>query len=718
MTALSRAVSLLRSGETAAARAVLLADAGESAQRDFLLGACAHALQDIPGAIAAFTDALRRDAAHAPAACALGSLFAGLGRPHDAVALFRKTLLQVEDDQLRFNLAVALEDTGQDEAALAEYGTVLARTPGHYGARHNRAGVLARLQRLKEAAADYRFLVDNAPQETLPWHNLGEIELALGNYEAATRRLETVLQREPRNGKALLSLAVALAANGDIAASRTRFAALREVEPARWEDARARLNNVRGQDADIDPRLLFLIRQQEHLQACNWRHWTLFGEIFRDLARAPGDGDALALAYLAMHAPMSAAEQLALTRRIAAQVSRHAPPPYAHTPRPAPARLRVGYAATRFGHHVTGLLFRHFFASHDTGAVEVHLLSLGPDDGSANIATIRATPELVWHDLSQVDDREAAARIHALGLDVLVDLAVYNDMPRPEVLAAHPAPVQVGWQGAAYSSGAAWQDYVIADAVVRPGDGWCSEAEVLLPGCYFTCSTEGVPPAPPPRTRLGLPEDKFVFACLNVASKLEPGIFDIWMRILARCPDSVLWLLGSGGSAQVFNLKREAEWRGIDPRRLLFASRVLPEAHIARQGAADLFLDTGYYNGHTTIAESLWAGTPALTCPGETFASRVGASLVTSCDLPELVMATWEDYEATAVSLYQQREQLQQLRTRLAATRLEAPSFKLRTQAAALEKAYRHMRERFAQGLPPASFHVAELDARVSPPSA
>lgn len=711
MSALNQAVSLLQGGDAGAARALLLSRADDSAQHAFLLGACAHALQDLPAAIAAFTTALRRDPAHAPAACALGSLYAGLGRTPDAIALFRQTLERVEDDQLRFNLGVALEDSGQVDAALAEYSRVLTRVPDHYPARHNRAGLFAARQRLSEAIADYRQLVASHPEQTLPRHNLGELELAHGNYEAAIELLQGVVARQPENGKALLSLAVAFAANGDIDASRVRFAALRKVEPTRWEDARARLNGARGSDADIDPRLLFLVRQQEHLQACNWRHWPRFTDLFHDMVRAPGEGDALPLAYLAMHAPLEAREQLALNRHIAAQVARSAPSTYTHAPLPVPARLRVGYAATRFGQHVTGRVFRHFFAAHDPAAVELHLISLAPDDGSATLAMVRATQGAAWHDLGSISDGDAAARIHALGLDILVDLAVFNDQPRPAVLAARPALVQVAWEGAAYSSGAPWLDYVVADAVVRPCDGWCSEAEVLLPGSYFTCSMEAAPPGIPARARLGLPEDRFVFACLNVASKLSPDLFDSWMRILAQCPASVLWLLASGGGAQVLNLKREAEWRGIDPRRLLFAGRVDAEAHIARLGAADLFLDTRCVNGHTTVAESLWAGTPVLTCPGATFASRVGASLVTSMGLSELVAASPEDYEATAISLYRDPDRLAALRARLATTRIGAPTFDLRHQAAHLEKAYRHMRERFARGLPPASFSVADLDA-------
>jgi predicted O-linked N-acetylglucosamine transferase (SPINDLY family) len=368
----------------------------------------------------------------------------------------------------------------------------------------------------------------------------------------------------------------------------------------------------------------------------------------------------------------------------------------------------VGYVATHFGHHVTGLLFRNFFAAHDPHAVEVFIIGLGAADDSDNLKKIRATPGVHWHDLSALGDAEAAAAIRALNLDIAVDLAVYNDNPRPEVMGRRPAPIQVSWQGAAYSTGSPAFDYVIADALVSPGKGWCHEAEVQLPDCYFICSHDGAPPATPARATLGLPSDKFVFCCLNIAAKIEPGIFDSWMRILKAAPDSVLWLL-AGNTAQIINLKREAEWRGVDPRRLLFAYRVRPDEHIARMGAADLFLDTRYFNGHTTVAESLWAGTPVLSCPGETFASRVGASLIQSMRLPELIATSWESYEEKAIALYRDRTALQALRTRLAETRWHSATFDMPLKARHMEKAYRHMRERFAQGLAPAPFNITDL---------
>ena len=696
----------LQCGDAQRARSLLLAQPLAHAEQDFLLGVCAHALQEIPQALQHFAQALRRDAHHASAAAALGALLAGLGRHADAEQVFRQSLDHIDDIQVRFNLAVVLEDCNRLDEALAEYNRLILANPEHYAPRHNRAGLLARRLQLADAAADYRELIRRHPDKTLPWLNLADIEISQGHYEAALKRLEEVVRREPANAKAVLSTAIAAAAGGQFVESSHAFAQLHQLDPALWQSALDRINGQTGTASLPEPRLIFLVRQHEHLAACDWSRWPLYTQVFREFVRRPDKGECISLMFRSQACPLDAREQRQLATTVAGQ---YAAPAYQHAASPAPARLRIGYLAASFGDHVMGNVLRRFYAAHDPRRVEIIILSLAPFDGSAPAQEIRATPHLQWLDLSRLDDDAVVQRIHALQLDVLVDLAGYNDNPRPGILARRPAPVQAGWLCATYTSGAPWLDYILSDPHVRPQDNWCSEAEVLLPECYFTLSTDGTPPVVPGRSSLGLPENRFVFACLNGPFRIDPDTFDVWMRILQSTPDSVLWLLGDN-SAVVLNLKREAEWRGVDPRRLLFAPRCTPEAHQARFGAADLYLDTRYYNGHTTVAQALWAGLPVLTCPGNTFASRVAGSLLHSCALPELVMPDWQAYEREAIALYAQRDRLQALRQRLATTRLHAAPFNLPLQARHLEKAFRHMRERFAQGLPPVPFAVTDLD--------
>src|SRR5262249_29908987 len=146
------------------------------------------------------------------------------------------------------------------------------------------------------------------------------------------------------------------------------------------------------------------------------------------------------------------------------------------------------------------------------------------------------------------------------------------------------------------------------------------------------------------------PETGFVFCSFSNPVKIRPELFDIWVRLLGGIDGSVLWLLEDGLDA-TRNLKREAERRGIDPSRLVFARQAPLAQHLARHRLADLFLDTLPYGAHTSASDALWTGLPVLTIEGGTFAGRVGMSLLHAAGLPEMSARSLEEYEAVALDL-------------------------------------------------------------------
>ena len=238
-------------------------------------------------------------------------------------------------------------------------------------------------------------------------------------------------------------------------------------------------------------------------------------------------------------------------------------------------------------------------------------------------------------------------------MQILVDLAVYNKQATTGVFALRPAPVQVSYLGFPGTSGADFYDYILTDRVVTPPDqqAWYSEKFAYLPDCYHVNDHELViPDTDPDRTKYGLPQAGFVFCSFNNAYKIEPGIFDAWMRIHDRVPESVLWLLDHGETTCA-NLQREAERRGIDRERLVFAPKLAKEAHLARHRHANLFLDTRYYNAHTTGSDALRAGVPIVTLAGQTFASRVAASLLEATGMQELLTTSIDEYSDLAVRM-------------------------------------------------------------------
>ncbi len=290
-----------------------------------------------------------------------------------------------------------------------------------------------------------------------------------------------------------------------------------------------------------------------------------------------------------------------------------------------------------------------------------------------------------------------------MGIDIAVDLKGFTQDQRMGIFSYRAAPIQVSYLGYPGSTGAPYIDYVVADKTVIPqaSQPCYSEKIAYLPNSYqVNDSSRKISDKVVTRSELGLPECGFVFCCFNNNHKIVPSTFDSWMRILDRVPGSVLWLLQDNPTA-AGNLRKEAASRGLDPHRLVFAPRTDVAEHLARHRAADLFLDTLPYNAHTTAVDALWAGLPLLTLEGQTFAGRVAASVLQAIGLPEMITRSEADYESLAVALASNPEQLQAIRSRLAANRLTQPLFDTRLFAGHIEALYARMYDRFHAGLEP-----------------
>jgi predicted O-linked N-acetylglucosamine transferase (SPINDLY family) len=288
----------------------------------------------------------------------------------------------------------------------------------------------------------------------------------------------------------------------------------------------------------------------------------------------------------------------------------------------------------------------------------------------------------------------------------------YTGKCRSRIFAFRPAPLQVNFLGFPGTMGASYMDYIVADRTVVPDDHKSAYAEniVRLPDTYLPSDrTRAIDERTPTRAEAGLPATGFVFASFNNAYKFSPPIFDVWMRLLAQVDGSVLWLPDHHPLA-TSNLIREADRRGIDRSRLVFAAPVpSPASHLARLRLADLFLDTLPYNAHSTANDALWAGLPVLTCIGNSFAGRVAASLLHAAGLPELITESLSSYEALALELARDRERLAAVKATLNRNRDACALFDTKRFTRHLEAAFAAMWERYQNGDPPADFDVRSV---------
>jgi predicted O-linked N-acetylglucosamine transferase (SPINDLY family) len=364
-------------------------------------------------------------------------------------------------------------------------------------------------------------------------------------------------------------------------------------------------------------------------------------------------------------------------------------------------RLRVGYLSADYRNHPVGFVFPKVVELHDRSRFEVIAFSVGVNDGSE----IRSRLESAFDRF--VDARNLS--VHALAecvrennIDILIDLNGWTSDGRPETFALRCAPIQVNWLGYAGTMGhPKLADYLIGDPVVTPFDhaDCYTETLALLPHCYLPVDTAQISRAAPARSEAGLPEDVFVFCSFNNSYKFNPQVFDLWCKILRDAPNSCLWLSRPAGDA-ADRLVAEAVSRGVAADRIIFAPRVDGrEDHLLRLQLADIALDPFPYNSHSTGVDVLWAGVPMISCLGETFPSRVGASLLHAVGLGEMVVNSVEDYHMVAVAMYRDRQRLADIRQRLREERDRQPLFDMPEFVKSLECLYVEMYKNHSLGV-------------------
>jgi len=538
-----------------------------------------------------------------------------------------------------------------------------------------------------DAAASRRLLerlVSAAPGHIDARLALGDMLLQTGEAVAARAQAEQVLAISPDHPPAYYMLGICCLQLGEIEAAYARF-----------EDARL----------DLAPQLFGYIQYMAHLSLAE-ADWRGYDDQIAFFERRLAAGQASWQPTFSMLTSRSPADIGQAARSYAAMMH-PAQTPLWQGERWKNDRIRLGFVTGEIADHPVAHLLVGVLENLDRSAFEVTGFDYGPVSDDPVRRRILAAFE-TFHEVAHLDDLAIARAVRRNDVDIAIWVGGYGHNSRPQILAHRPAPVQVNFLGYPGTMGAPWLDYLIADKTVLPESETPHYAEQIawLPGAYQPTDNRAQIAPTPTRVQQGLPEGAFVFMAYNVAGKISPAIFDVWMRIMKRTPGSVLWLPAGEGAASA-NLQHEAQARGIDPARLVFAPRTPARAaHVARHRLADLFLDTLPFNAHSTASDALWAGLPVITCRGTTFPGRVCASLLTAAGLPELVTETLADYEDLAVALASDPMRLSALRRRVTDEVHVSPLFDTARYTRNLEAAFREMYAISQAGEPPRSFAV------------
>ncbi|MEA2905693.1 MAG: protein O-GlcNAc transferase [Alphaproteobacteria bacterium] len=642
------------------------------------------------------------------------------GRNDEALALLEAALrVNPHSPRALSNHGLVLYVLRRFEDALASLDRSLSLNPDFVEAHNNRGNVLLRLKRFDEALASFERALALAPGFVEAHNNRGNSLQGLKRHEEALASYDRALALRPNYPDALYNRGSALKAldrQAEALASLERAHALRPDHAETLFVRGDALNDLKRYEEAIASYEKAIALRPDHpyaysgiaesaLAICDW---TRTAELKRRLETQVAEQTAIVNPFTLLRLSDGPSLHLRCARAFLAD-KLGGPRAAAWSGKAGShGKIRIAYLSADFHRHATAHLIAELIELHDRARFEVHGVAFDRDDGSAvRQRLVKAFDR--FHDVRTRSDRDIASRMRELEIDIAVDLKGYTKDSRPDIFAWRAAPIQASYLGYPGTMGAAFIDYIIADAVVAPFEHapFYHEKIVQLPDCYqVNDSKREIAPRAPARAGAGLPERGFVFCCFNNNYKITAPVFDIWMRLLKQVPGSVLWLLRENDAAER-NLHREAQARGVDPARLVFAPRLTLGEHLARHRLADLFLDTLPYNAHTTASDALWAGLPVVTCQGEAFAARVAASLLRAVGLPELVTRNAADYEALALRLAADAAALGEFRARLAANRTTRPLFDCDRFRRHIEAAYATMWETRQRGDPPRSFAVA-----------
>jgi protein O-GlcNAc transferase len=692
------------------------------------LGITYHQLADLHQAISAYRKAIALKPDSAEAHYNLGNTFKEQRRFDQANSCYQQAAaLNPLLIEASYNLAAVLQKKGCIESAIANLKRCIEVRPDWAEAHCNLGHLYVQQVLFDDAICHYQEAIRLNPKLDEALNNLGNVFKEQGRFDEAIVCYQRALRIHRGNAEVHSNLGVAYSTSNRMAEALGCFQEATRINP-RFAEAYNFMGLVLAEQGQRDQAIdcfqkaidfkpnfaeaySYLIHQLQY--TCNWHLLKIYSEKLDNLCCKTGQENTRMVEPpfigVARHADKQwhLQNSKAWSRKIAHPFTKVRQTFAFNTRQHKTKKLTIGYLSGDFHDHATAHLMQSLFGLHDREKFKILCYSYGPEDHSSyRQQIVRQCDQFV--DIRDLPTIDAARRIYADRVDILVDLKGHTQGARLGILACRPAPVQVHYLGYPGTTGADFIDYLITDRIVIPPEHACyySEKLVFLPHCYqVNDHRQKIAARIPTKQELGLPDSVRVFSSFNLPYKIDPSMFDCWMRILDQIPDSVLWLF-DGGKTATQNLKRESRSRGIDPRRLVFAEKLPKAEHLARLRLADLALDTRMVNGHTTTSDSLWAGVPVITLLGDHFASRVSASLLSAVGLSKLIVDHLDAYESLVLRLATHPDELQQIKIKLAANRLTEPLFDTHSFVGHLETAYRKMWRIFAVGQAPQQFEV------------
>ncbi|WP_319525216.1 tetratricopeptide repeat protein [uncultured Desulfosarcina sp.] len=661
----------------------------ESAEVHYDLGIVHQIGGRLEKALAGYRSAIDCDPEHAPAWNNLGLVYLDLGERDKAIDCLQTAIAKKPDFAGAYNNLGNLLNQDNDLNGAADcYERSLTIDPKQ-ASIFNVLGSTYQLKREQQKAmACYRQAIRLNPEIAEYWVNWGTAFQDADNLKQAIECYRKALGIEPSLSQAHLNLGLAYNELGRKTEARQLFEKAVELDP-NYGNA---LNHL----------VTLLIGE------CAWEEAEKYGKILDrqtrnmlDRSEKPAENPFL---NIIRHSnPGLNLEVARAWSREIEMISGNRIPKFSFESGSfQDRRLNIGYLSGNIRNHPTADLTLGLFERHDRERFNVFCYAYGKDDDGYQRRAIREASDR-FREISAMDDLSAATMIHKDRIDILIDFMGFTKGARLGICAFRPAPIQVRMLGMAGTTGASFFDYLIGDRIVTPRSHQkhYTEQLVLMPYSYqinnysseADFSGKDIEARPNGCSR-------FVFASFCTAYKIEKKVFQAWMNILNRVPESDLWLMPESAAVKK-KLCISAERLGVNPQRLVFLEKLEKKEHLERLAKVDLALDTRTVNGAATTSDALWMGVPVLTIQGRHFASRMSSSLLHAMNLTDLVKNSLGEYVDGAVYLATHPERLREIRSSILKNRYASRLFDTDYAVGCLETAYQRMWScRLADGTP------------------
>ncbi|HSH73525.1 MAG TPA: tetratricopeptide repeat protein [Methylophilaceae bacterium] len=692
----------------------------------FYLGASLDAQNRYEEALSVFSNVIELDSSNVDAWYAKACIYSKMSLLPQALDSAEAALaIKPDNPKSLSNLAIAYQQLGDYTQAINLYSQVLAIDDSDRSALLNLSFLLVRNGQ-SNLAKDYckKALASWATDIDF-YINLAEAHIQLFEFEPAKNTCNQGLSLDPDNVALIFKYGLVLSYTHDFDLSRHYLAKARLIRPEIVKDYYPHLYEYTERNKSMDkelivvPEQIYLNMASHQQKRCDWQDRDFYINFISDYLLNNSDAiEPHVLVDVAIHAtslPISANSRKLLAGKIAEEYVEVAwlknLVPYQHKPI-VKTKLRIGYLSPDFRRHPVGILSRLIYGLHDRDKYEIYCYSLViPQDKNDETYQVISNSCDFFIDVSEKDFVAIADQIYKDGIDILVDMAGYTGYAKTETLALRPAPIQIAYLGFPGTLNAPFIDYLIADSVIAPegADNEWGEQVIRLPYAnipfdYTICNQ----PTALNKQDFNLPEDAFVLCCFNSNYKIDPIIFNSWIKLLKAIPNSILWLVATHPATQKTLMDVLVD-KGLDRERLIFAPFTSYAEHAKRYQIADLFLDTLWHNAHTTAIDALWQGLPVITCMGDVPSARLAASLLNALEMPELITNNLDEYEKLVIWYAQNHQVRNSMREKLKGKRFTAPLFNTELTVRHIEQCYEIVWKRYQQGLPPSKVDVRPL---------